>query len=180
MSEGDGDIQRWQKGSEHPKFVESRFKPGQSGNLSGRAAGVTYPGDWIRGLCGLTRADLMEVVNNPAAPASKVGAAKKLLRTCADLADFSSILVNQHTPESLRAAGTDTSALKRVSISHTENGANVSVEMHDPDRALDGIMDRTEGKPNASVTVSHEDKRSAAQLIEDMKRAAGVAGTKEA
>ena len=59
--------------------IGNRFTPGTSGNPSGRPAGVAYPGDFLRGLSGLTVPALRTVTDDDNEPAVKRAAALQLL-----------------------------------------------------------------------------------------------------
>jgi hypothetical protein len=116
-------------------LVETQYKPGESGNPTGRAKGVTYPGDWIRSMVGLTEEELTEIAGDANEVSSRRMAAKCVLRAMFDGWGKAGPLAGQD---------------------------------------LNRILDRTEGKPRLSVTVEHEDKRSAQQLIEAARREAGL------
>ena len=80
-----GDNGRFAPGN--PASVGQPFKPGISGNPRGRPAGVSYPGDWIRGLTVCTEAELQQIVDDPGEVISRRAAARMLLDTI------------DHTPE---------------------------------------------------------------------------------
>jgi len=63
----------------NPAAFGRPYKPGESGNPTGRPAGVSYPGDWMRGMCGLTESELRLIVDGDAEPVSRRAAAKMLL-----------------------------------------------------------------------------------------------------
>jgi len=65
----------------NPAAIGRPFKPGISGNPSGRPKDVTYPGDWIRGLSGCTEAELHQIAHEPAEIISRRAAARMLLDT---------------------------------------------------------------------------------------------------
>jgi hypothetical protein len=65
----------------NPATYGQPFTPGMSGNPTGRPAGVTYPGDWMRRLLGRTEADLKQIADDDTEPISKRSVARMLLDT---------------------------------------------------------------------------------------------------
>jgi hypothetical protein len=157
------------------------FPPGHSGNPSGRPEGVTYPGDWIRGLLGLTESELREIVNDPKAVISKRMAALALIRSAAhaDMADFEPVLLNRETLTELRIKGIDTTMVKKANYNATDKGLSVSIELHDRSKEVDRILERTEGRPTQYKQVEITDTRTAKQLVEEGRRIAGTKAPKE-
>ena len=77
LKNGRDELGRWLPG--HTPEGARPFRPGQVGNPTGKPKGVTYPGNWIRGLMDRTRAELQAIVDDPACVASKVIAARQVL-----------------------------------------------------------------------------------------------------
>ncbi len=105
------------------------WKPGQSGNPSGRAKGRRYPGDYLRSMLGdnLAAGELQAVARDKSAPVARRIAAKAILAALDDDGKLSG-------------------------------------------PALDRLLDRTEGRPGQSVTVTAEARPDPARVLAEARR----------
>jgi hypothetical protein len=145
--------------------AEHRFKPGQSGNPSGRPAIGASTREWMNALQDATEAELRAIARGKSEPAARRGAAIEILKmiTLGDVADFQKLCEGEVTLEELRAAGTDTSVIKRFkptkrTFTNSRGGLEivetVELELHDrTGESLDRVIGQTDGHPTQRVQV---------------------------
>jgi hypothetical protein len=137
------------------------FKPGESGNQKSRGpqtAGASIR-QWMNAMSGYLEAELRHVSQSARFPAAKRAAALQMLRaiTSPDMADFAEVLAGEKTLPQARAAGIDTTIVKRFAVRPTAHGTSRELELHDhAGDAIDRIMDRTEGKPKQTTEIMGE------------------------
>jgi hypothetical protein len=147
----------------------SRFKPGQSGNPSGRpkSAGLRMV-EWLNQFASgnFTERQLRAIVTDWQSPWAKRSAALRALRTLeiSDLADFQELIDGSLDLAGLKAKGVDTSSIKRFKrrtrTAPREDGTletivETEIELHDRSGAeFDRLMDRTLGRPKQGVDVT--------------------------
>lgn len=128
-----------------------RWKPGQSGNPTGRAKGVVYPSELLHGLLAMdddgtpnyTRADLEKIVEDENAAPALVIAARWIIDGMKDGQRW--------------VVGKD-GKLQPAALDPT------------PSRVRESLADRLEGKPVQKVQVKSEPVRTPDELIDDLAR----------
>lgn len=152
--------------------VESRWKPGQSGNPGGRPSAGSTIREHINDLAtsALDEPSIRAIAKDIKAPWPKRAAANRILRTmeAGDLADFAGLLSGENKLEDLRAMGINTEVVKKfkqktrvVPSGNNKIEEVIEREIELFDRAgddFDRIIDRTAGKPTQAVEVSGPDK----------------------
>lgn len=146
---------------------EYRWKPGQSGNPKGRTpAGATIR-EHINSMCdaGLTEDEIRKIARDRSQPWPRRAAAERILRTfeAGDLSDFAGLIRGENNLEDLRAMGVNTEVIKKikqktrrvpVADGTSEEIVEREIELHDRAGAdFDRICDRTDGRPNQSLTL---------------------------
>lgn len=163
--------------------VSSRWKPGQSGNPSGRkTAGATIR-EHINSLsnAGLSEDELRKIARDKSEAWTRRSAAERILRTleAGDLLDFESVLKGEETLREAKERGVNTEVIKRikqkskvvkVADGEFEEIIEREIELHDrAGQDFDRIMDRTDGKPKQSIeidaNVNTRERQQAAELI---------------
>lgn len=151
---------------------EHRWQPGQSGNPKGRPTAGASLREWLNVFAdaAMTERQLADVARDPDAPWAKRAAAQRALRTIQmpDLADFEPYAKGDVSLQDLRAAGIDTSMLKKAKVKNRkvfsggpddapEELVEREIELKDPaGEEFDRIADRTEGRPTQRVDLKHE------------------------
>lgn len=152
---------------------DKRFKPGESGNISGRAknAGATIS-EQLNILTHDEEMDeegLRNMARGARVPIAKRIAARQLLRTieAGDIADYAKLLEGQETLEQARERGVNTSLIKKIKRkSHYEKDEDdepllhteAELELHDRvGDSFDRVCDRTDGRPRQAVDVTGND-----------------------
>lgn len=145
--------------------VGTRFKPGESGNPSGkRSAGHTIR-EWINTLSegDHTEEELRRIARDKRIGWTKRLAAERILRSLehGDLADFAPLLKGEADLPKLREDGINTEVVKKikqksrvvpVGEGETEEIIEREIELHDrAGEDFDRIIDRTLGKPAQSI-----------------------------
>ena len=142
--------------------IAHRWKPGQSGNPSGkpRAAGWSIR-ERVNQLVekDLTEKELRQLARNPSSGCTVRMAAERILRAMefGDLSDFAGLMRGENTLEDLRAMGINTEVIKKIKsktrmvpIGHgkVEEVVEREVELHDRAGAeFDRIVNQTAGNP---------------------------------
>ncbi|HEX8323332.1 MAG TPA: DUF5681 domain-containing protein [Tepidisphaeraceae bacterium] len=157
-----------------PPPVEHRFKPGQSGNPSGRPKNA---GQSLRECINdfvaqqLTEDALRRIARGKDESIVRRAAAERLLRTVEypDMADFEEVLAGRETLREARERGLNTGLVrkaKRRTIktqivggekdgSELETEFEVEVELHDRSGTdFDRVSDRTDGRPTQALRIN--------------------------
>lgn len=134
-----------------------RWKPGQSGNPKGRPNAGASVREYFNEMGELTVEDIQRIHNDPKSPANKVTAAQTWLDalTTGDMADFEDVFRLDKSLEQLRAEGIDTSCIKQFVRRVSPDGiVTHTISLKDAaDKAIDRILDRTNGRPPQAVQV---------------------------
>jgi hypothetical protein len=138
--------------------VETRWKPGQSGNPAGRKTAGAYLREELNSLVlsNPTAEEVRRIARDPKEAMNRRAAAERYLRLVesGDLADFEPWLNGEKTLEQLRAEGLNTEIVKKSKI--TDKGSR-ELELHD--RAgtdFDRITDQTAGKATQPIEVTEK------------------------
>jgi hypothetical protein len=129
--------------------VATRFQAGQSGNPAGRKSAGAQIRDWLTTLADAD-ADELRKITKGKGPVAKQIAAVRLLRAreSADLADFEALTQGKATLSELKAAGVDTSVIKKAKA--TETG--LEVELHDRSLAEAAfVVEQTDGRATQQI-----------------------------
>jgi hypothetical protein len=142
--------------------LETRWKPGQSGNPTGkpRSAGYTLR-EWINRFAedGHTEDELRKIARGKANPWPMRAAAERVLRAIesADLADFEELVEGTKRLTQLRSEGVNTAVVKKIKPCG-ERG--FEIELHDRSGVdFDRIIDRTDGRPTTAVEAEVEGEK---------------------
>lgn len=150
--------------------VETRWKPGQTGNPAGRkTAGATLR-EHLNSLAeqGLDEPAIRAIAKDVKEPWPRRAAANRILRTmeAGDLSDFAGLLRGDNTIEDLRAMGINTEVVKKFKQKtrvvpkgegSVEEVIDREIELHDRAGAdFDRVIDRTVGKPVQAIDVTGE------------------------
>lgn len=150
----------------HPNSLAALkpVKPGEVRNPAGRPSAGASVKEWFNGLCDTPEGELERIAKDKEeAPKRRAAAIQWLdiLAGAVDLADLEAYIEGATKLSDLKATGIAARAIRKVKETRKSGdwGEEVKREVEMSDRggqALDRIMDRTEGKPHQTQTVTNE------------------------
>ena len=164
----------------HGGALRPAFKSGAEwrGNSLGRKSAGAAIGDWYtlfsdRMDAGKITADeLRDIARNDPNGNRRVAAKQWIEAFGADIADFEPLLQGKKSAGELRAAGVNTSMVKKATVRSTidkDGGVSkqITLELRHGGEALDRIADRTEGKPTQRLEVAKVE-RDPSSVMQDI------------